>query len=234
MSDPAGVGAPGGKESDMSVDGPASGQPGGALRPIVVGITGATGSIIGIRLLEALRALQVETLLVLSEWAERTIRVETEYSVAEVRDLAVTYYQNGNMAAPISSGSFPAGGMVIAPCSMNTLAAVAHGITGKLIARAADVTLKEGRKLVLVPRETPLHSVHLRNMLTLSEMGAGIVPPMPAFYNHPETVDDIVRHIVARVLDQLQIDNELTVRWGVTRRLHPDPMRPRPAPARAP
>ncbi|MEO3781058.1 UbiX family flavin prenyltransferase [Micromonospora sp. B11E3] len=181
----------------------------------------------GIRLLEALRALDVETHLVLSDWAERTIRIETDYTVAEVRDLADTYYQYGNQAAAVSSGSFPADGMVIIPCSMNTLAALAHGIADKLIVRAADVTLKEQRKLVVVPRETPLNTIHLRNLLTLSEMGVSIVPPMPAFYNHPETIDDFIRHIVARVLDQLRIDNDLTVRWGVTRRLHSNPSRPR-------
>jgi len=193
-----------------------------------VGITGATGSILGIRLLEALRALNVETHLVLSDWAQRTLRIETDYSVAEVRGLADTHYINDNQAAPVSSGSFPVDGMVIMPCSMNTLAALAHGLADNLIVRAADVMLKEQRKLVLVPRETPLNTIHLRNMLTLSKMGVSIVPPMPAFYNHPETLDDFIRHIVARVLDQFGIDNDLTVRWGVTRRLHADPARPRP------
>ena len=197
-------------------------------RRLVVGITGATGSILGIRLLEALRALNVETHLVLSDWAQRTLRIETDYSVAEVRGLADTHYINDNQAAPVSSGSFPVDGMVIMPCSMNTLAALAHGLADNLIVRAADVMLKEQRKLVLVPRETPLNTIHLRNMLTLSKMGVSIVPPMPAFYNHPETLDDFIRHIVARVLDQFGIDNDLTVRWGVTRRLHADPARPRP------
>jgi len=199
-------------------------------RRLIVGITGSTGPILGIRLLEALGPLGVETHLVLSEWAERTIRIETSYTVAEVLDLASTHYDNRNQAAPISSGSFPVEGMIIIPCSMNTLAAVAHGIADNLIARAADVTLKERRRLLIVPRETPLSTIHLRNMLVLSDMGVSIVPPMPAFYNYPETVDDVVRHIVARVLDQFGIDNDLTVRWGTTRRLHSDGPRPRSRP----
>jgi 4-hydroxy-3-polyprenylbenzoate decarboxylase len=219
----------------MSFDHPGSaGHDGSRPRRIVVGITGATGPILGIRFVEALAGLGVEAHLVISDWAERTIKLETSYTVAEVRGLASTYYQNGNLAAPISSGSFLADGMVIIPCSMHTLAAVAHGLGDKLITRAADVTLKERRKLVVVPRETPLNAIHLRNMLILSEMGAAIVPPMLAFYHHPETVDDFVRHIVARVLDQLGIENDLSVQWGATRRLHADPLHPRAtAPAMA-
>jgi flavin prenyltransferase len=200
------------------------------IRPLrlVVGVTGATGSILAIRLLEALKALDVETHLIISEWAERTIRIETDYSVAEVRALASTYYQHGNQAAAVSSGSFPMDGMVIIPCSMNTLAAIAHGLADRLIVRSADVMLKEQRKLVVVPRETPLSGIHLSNMLKLSELGVSIVPPMPAFYNHPQSVDDVVRHIVARVLDQFRIPNDLTKRWGVTRRLHRDSIRTQP------
>jgi 4-hydroxy-3-polyprenylbenzoate decarboxylase len=191
-------------------------------RRLVVGITGATGAILGIRLLEALNSFGVQTHLVLSKWAERTIRIETEYTVAEVRALASAYYQNENQAAPVSSGSFRVDGMVIIPCSMKTLAALAHGLADTLIVRAADVMLKERRKLVVVPRETPLNSIHLRNMLTLSEMGVSIVPPMPAFYNHPASVDDFIHHIVARVLDQFDIENDLTRRWGSTRLPHGD------------
>jgi 4-hydroxy-3-polyprenylbenzoate decarboxylase len=218
------------KERRMNFDHPNSaGHDGARPRRIVVGITGATGPILGIRLLEALGGLGVESHLVLSDWAERTIKLETSYSVAEVRGLAGAYYPNGNLAAPISSGSFLADGMVIMPCSMHTLAAVAHGLGDKLITRAADVTLKEGRKLVVVPREMPLNAIHLRNMLVLSEMGTSIVPPMLAFYHHPETVDDFIRHIVARVLDQLGIENELSIQWGLTPRLHADPLHPRSA-----
>jgi flavin prenyltransferase len=192
---------------------------GNGKRPLrlIVGITGATGSILGIRMLEALRALGVETYLVMSGWAEHTMKIETTYTIADVRSLASIYYREGNQAAAVSSGSFPVDGMVIIPCSMNTLAAIAHGLSDNLIVRAADVTLKERRPLVIVPRETPLNSIHLRNMLTLSEIGVSITPPMPAFYNRPQTVDDIVDHIVARALDQLGIDNDLTGRWGDAR-----------------
>jgi 4-hydroxy-3-polyprenylbenzoate decarboxylase len=197
-------------------------SPDGRPRRLVVGISGATGVILGIRLLEALRTLGVESHLVMSEWAERTIRIETEYSVADVRGLATVHYQYGNQAAPVSSGSYPMDGMVIMPCSMNTLASIAHGTADRLLVRAADVMLKERRKLVVVPRETPLSTIHLRNMLTLSEMGVSLVPPMPAFYNHPQSVEDFVGHIVARVLDQFGIDNDLTVRWGGTRRAKGD------------
>ncbi|WP_433574801.1 UbiX family flavin prenyltransferase [Nocardia brasiliensis] len=184
---------------------------------LVVAITGATGAILGIRFLEALRDLGVESHLVLSDWAERTIKIETGYRVTEVRELAHRSYQFDNLAAPVSSGSFRMHGMVIIPCSMNTLAAISHGLGDNLIVRAADVMRKEQRKLVVVPRETPLSSIHLRNMLALSDTGVSIVPPMPAFYNKPETVDDVVCHIVARVLDQFGLDNEFTCRWGQLR-----------------
>ncbi len=199
----------------------------GRQRRLVVGITGATGTIIGVRLLESLRELDIVTHLVMSEWAERTLRIETDYSVDEVRALAGVAEQFHNQAAAISSGSFPVSGMVIAPCSMRTVAALAQGLGDNLLTRAADVMLKERRPLVVVPRETPLSSIHLRNLLTLSDLGVSIVPPMPAFYNHPESVDDIVRHIVARTLDQLGIDNDLTRRWGATRLVHVNPGRVR-------
>jgi len=193
----------------------------GAGRPrrIIVAMTGATGAILGIRLLEALRVLGVETHLVMSEWAERTVRIETSYSVAAVRDLASVHHRFDNQAASISSGSFRVDGMVVVPCSMNTLAALAHGIGDNLIVRAADVVLKERRTLVVVPRETPFNTTHLRNLLALGEMGVSILPPMLTYYNHPASVDDMTRHIVARVLDQFDIDNDLTVRWpAVVRR----------------
>jgi 4-hydroxy-3-polyprenylbenzoate decarboxylase len=203
-------------------DGPARRQ-----RRLVVGITGATGTIIGVRLLESLRELDIVTHLVMSEWAERTLRIETDYSVDEVRALAGVAEQFHNQAAAISSGSFPVSGMVIAPCSMRTVAAVAQGLGDNLLTRAADVMLKERRPLVVVPREMPLSSIHLRNLLALSDLGVSVVPPMPAFYNHPQSVDDIVRHIVARTLDQLGIDNDLTRRWGATRLVHANPGRAR-------
>ncbi|WP_274650937.1 UbiX family flavin prenyltransferase [Paenibacillus humicola] len=180
---------------------------------IVVGISGSTGAIYGIRLLEWLRKLEVETHLIVSGWAEKTIAIETDYTIDQVKSLATKVYSAGNQAALISSGSFVTDGMVIIPCSMKTLAAVSHGYADQLIARAADVILKERRRLVLVPRESPLNEIHLENMLRLARMGASIVPPMPAFYNKPKSVQDIVDHTVARVLDQLGIDNSVSKRW---------------------
>lgn len=182
---------------------------------LVVGITGATGAIFGIRTLEALRDLGIESHLVISPWAEKTIQIETDYSVDDVRKLASVCHDHRNQAASISSGSFPTDGMVIVPCSMKTLAAIAHGLADNLVHRAADVIIKERRKLVMVSRETPLSTIHLQNMLTLSQLGVQMVPPMPAFYNHPQSLDDMVNHIVARVLDQFGIANDLTRRWGM-------------------
>lgn len=193
---------------------------------LIVAITGASGSILAIRLLEALRKLDVEREVILSPWAERTMRIETDYGIDDVRALASATYRTDNLAAPVSSGSYRADGMVICPCSMNTLAGVAHGLSDNLITRAADVTLKEGRPLVLVPRESPLNITHLRNLLAVAEAGARVVPPMPAFYNHPESVDDVVWHIVARVLDQLRIDNDFTRRWGPSAERGAAPERP--------
>lgn len=182
---------------------------------LVVAITGSTGAILGIRTLEALRELGVESHLILSPWGEKTIQIETDYTVDDVKKLATVCHDYRNQAASISSGSYLTAGMVIVPCSMKTLAGIAHGLSENLIGRAADVVLKERRKLVMVPRETPLNSIHLQNMLTLSNMGVQMVPPMPAFYNHPKSLDDVINHIVARVLDQFGIENDLTRRWGV-------------------
>jgi 4-hydroxy-3-polyprenylbenzoate decarboxylase len=192
-------------------------------RRVVVGMTGASGSILGVRLLEGLRQSGIESHLVMSEWAKRTLRVETDYTEQDVAALATRVYRVDNQAAAISSGSFRTDGMVIIPCSMNTLAALAHGLSANLVTRAADVVLKEGKPLVLVPRETPLHLIHLRNMVTLAEAGVRIVPPMPGFYNQPQSVDELVWHIVARVLDQLGIDNDLTRRWGPAETTSPTP-----------
>jgi flavin prenyltransferase len=180
---------------------------------IIVGISGATGAIFGIRLLEALRDVGVETHLILSKWAETTIKLETNYSVEDVVKLASIVHSPTNQAASISSGSFRVDGMVIAPCSMKTLAAIRMGYSENLLGRAADVILKERKKLVLLTRETPLNDIHLENMLFLSRMGAVILPPVPAFYNRPSTIDDIINHIVARTLDQFGIENSLTKRW---------------------
>ena len=181
---------------------------------LVVGMTGATGAAIGVRVLTAFKDLGVETHLVISKWARATIQLETPYSVQDVIALASKTYSEHDQAAAISSGSFRVDGMVIVPCSMKTLAAIRCGYGDGLIARAADVTLKEQRKLVLVPRESPLNAIHLENMLALTRAGAMMLPPMPAFYNKPATTDDIINHCVSRILDQFGLDNELTQRWG--------------------
>jgi 4-hydroxy-3-polyprenylbenzoate decarboxylase len=184
------------------------------MRRIVVGMTGATGAVLGIELLRRLQQCpDIETHLVLSRWARATIHLETQLSARDVEELADVVHSWDEQAAAISSGSFRVEGMVIVPCSMKTLAAIRTGYADGLIARAADVTLKEHRRLVLVPRETPLSEIHLDNMLTLARMGARIVPPMPAFYNLPESVDDIVDHVVTRILDQFDIESPAAKRW---------------------
>lgn len=181
---------------------------------IVVGITGASGAIFGIRALEALRALGVETHLILSKWSRATIAHETGMALEEIEKLASTVHNADNQAAPVSSGSFKTGGMIIAPCSMKTLAAIRAGFGDSLICRAADVHLKERRKLVLLARESPFSEIHLENMLALSRMGAVIFPPIPAFYNRPASVEQIVDHIVGRVLDQFGLDMPGLARWS--------------------
>lgn len=180
---------------------------------LIVGITGATGSILGVRLLEALRDADVETHLVVSKWGARTLLHETPYTLDQVRKMATCGYAPDDQGAAISSGSFLTRGMVVAPCSMGTLAAIAHGQADNLIHRAADVILKERRKLVLVVREAPLSEIHLENMLKLARMGVVILPPVPAFYNHPRTLDDMLNHFIMRILDQLDIHVELARRW---------------------
>jgi len=183
------------------------------MRRLIVGLTGATGAILGVRLLEALKQSEVETHLVVSNWARRTIEHETSYTFKQVCALASVYHNAANMAAEISSGSFITEGMVVIPCSMRTLGNIAHGTGENLVHRAADVVLKERRKLVLVTRESPLSELHLENMLKLARMGVAIVPPMPAFYNRPKSINDIVEHIVARVLDQLGVPAPFAKRW---------------------
>ncbi len=183
-------------------------------RRIVVGISGASGAIYGIRLLECLRDRGVESHLVISDWAKRTIEMETAYSVEQVMDLADVRYDLSDLGASVSSGSFRQDGMVIAPCSMKTLAGIAQGLELNLIMRAASVTLKEQRKLVLLARETPLTSIHLEHMLTLARMGVVIMPPVPAMYNQPASVAQIIDHTVSRALDHLRVDNDLIRRWG--------------------
>lgn len=184
-----------------------------ARRRLIVGITGATGAIFGVRLLQALRAANVESHLVLSRWGQQTIEHETGMSLAQLRELAAVVHGVGNMASTISSGSFLTDGMVIAPCSVRTLAAIASGNGENLVHRAADVVLKERRKLVLLVRETPLSEIHLENMLKLARIGVTILPPVPAFYNKPQTIDDLVDHVVARALDQFGIPAEFAKRW---------------------
>jgi 4-hydroxy-3-polyprenylbenzoate decarboxylase len=180
---------------------------------LIIGITGATGSIFGIRLLQALHGSGVETHVVVSKWGARTLAHETSYTPDQVQAMAATYHSPNDQGAAISSGSFVTSGMVVAPCSMRTLAAIAHGQGDNLIHRAADVILKERRKLVLVVREAPLNDIHLENMLKLSRMGVVILPPVPAFYNHPQSIDEMVDHIVMRILDQFDIHLGLTERW---------------------
>jgi flavin prenyltransferase len=185
------------------------------MKRIVVGITGATGAIFGVELLRTLQQCAgVETHLVLSRWARTTIHLEMGLAAADVASLADFFYSADDQAAAISSGSFLADGMVVVPCSMKTLAAIRTGYADGLIARAADVTLKERRRLVLVPRETPLNEIHLENMLVLARMGASIVPPMPAFYNHPASIGDVVDHVVTRILDQFEIASPAAKRWA--------------------
>ena len=183
-------------------------------RRLIIGISGASGVIYGVRLLEALKPLPVETHLVMSRTAEITLAYETRLKVAAVRELADVAHDVDDLAASISSGSFRTMGMIVAPCSMRSLGEIAHGISSNLLTRAADVVLKERRKLVLLVRETPLHAIHLRNMATLAEIGAIIAPPVPAFYNRPETLDDVIDHTVGRSLDLFDLDSGKVKRWS--------------------
>ncbi len=184
---------------------------------LVIGITGASGSIYGVRLLEILRTTtDIELHLVISAAGKRTLIEETDYTVADVEALAHQRYDVKDVGAALASGSFRTGGMVVAPCSIKTAAAVAACYTDTLLTRAADVTLKEGRPLIMLVRETPLHLGHLRVLTALAEMGAVVLPPMPAFYNRPKEVDDIINHTVARVLDRLQLPQTLVGEWRGT------------------
>lgn len=180
---------------------------------VVVAITGATGTAIGIRILELLGPTPVEVHLIVSGWGKQTIKHETGRRIEEVGALADVVHPVNNLASTLSSGSYRFDSLVVAPCTMRTLAAIALGLSDNLIARAADVALKERRRLVLLPRETPLNETHLANMLTLTRMGAVILPPMPAFYNHPKSVEDIVDHIAVRALDQLDLRFDRHTRW---------------------
>ncbi|SET52700.1 4-hydroxy-3-polyprenylbenzoate decarboxylase [Natronincola peptidivorans] len=181
---------------------------------IVVGITGGSCAIYAVGLLKVLQTLEIETHLVVSTMGEYVVKHECGMGLEELKELASVHHDNKNLAASISSGSFKTDGMIIIPCSMRTLAAVAHGISDNLLTRAADVTIKEGRKLVIVPRETPLSVIHLENMMKLAKLGVRILPAAPGFYHHPETIEDIVSIMVGRTLDQMEIEHGLFKRWG--------------------
>jgi len=181
---------------------------------LVIGITGSTGVIYGIRVLEILKKLNIDTHLVMSEWAEKCITMETEHDVNYVKSLATENSDKINMAANISSGTHKTDGMIVIPCSMKTLSSVANGYDETLVSRAAGVTLKESRKLILVVRETPLTAINLENMLKLARLGVVILPPVTEFYTKPKAIDDMVNHIVGKCLDQFNIGHNLFTRWG--------------------
>lgn len=196
--------------SDVSKD---AGSGNFVRRRMVVGITGASGAIYGIAVLQALRRLNVESHLIVSQAAALTIHHETDFSLQDVKAMADTVYAVGDIGASCSSGSFETLGMIIAPCSMKTLAEIASGVSSNLISRAADVVLKERRRLVLLARETPLSEIHLRNMLAVTRAGAIVAPPVPAFYNEPKSLDDIVAHTVGRALDLFSLAPDWVKRW---------------------
>lgn len=183
------------------------------MKRLIIGMTGASGAILGVRLLQALDGTGIETHLVMSKWAQQTLTQETKWSVEAVKEMASVVHNPGDMGATISSGSFRTDGMAIIPCSAGSLGAIAQGVGSHLVHRAADVTLKERRKLVMVVREAPLSEIHLENMLKLARMGAVVLPPMPAFYNHPDSVMDIVDHVVARVMDQFGLQADFARPW---------------------
>ncbi len=183
---------------------------------LIIGITGSSGIIYGIRLLEILKSLSIETHLVITKAAQLTRAYETDVSATTLKSLADVYYPITNIAAPIASGSFKTMGMIIAPCSMKSLAEIAHGISGNLLTRAADVVLKERRRLVIIPRESPLSLIHLQNMLQITQMGGIICPPVPAFYHKPQSVLELVNESLGRVLDLFDIESGLVRRWGET------------------
>ena len=180
---------------------------------IVIGFSGASGIIYGIRLLEVLHSINIQTFLIVSEWAKKNIEIETDKTLEYVKSLSSINYDNFKLDASVSSGSFLHDGMVIVPCSMKSLSSIANGYDDTLISRAASVTLKESRKLILVPRETPLSRIHLENMIKLQDAGAIILPAMPGFYHKPSSIDEIVDHLVGKILDQLKIKHDLFRRW---------------------
>lgn len=181
---------------------------------LIVGITGSTGVIYGIRLLEVLKKLNVETHLIMTEWAIKCIGMETDHDADYVKSLAHSFSDERNMAASVSSGTHKVDGMIIAPCSMKTLSSIANGYDETLVARAAAVTIKEGRKLILMVRETPLSAINIENMLKLARLGIVILPPVTEFYTKPKTIDDIINHGIGKCLDQFDIEHDLYHRWG--------------------
>lgn len=180
---------------------------------IVIGLSGASGIIYGIRLIEVLHSINIQTYLIISEWAKKNIEIETDKTLEYVKSLSSVNYDNFRLDASVSSGSFLHDGMVIVPCSMKSLSSIANGYDDTLISRAASVTLKESRKLIIVPRETPLSRIHLENMIKLQQAGAIILPAMPGFYHKPSTIEEIVDHLVGKILDQLNIKHDLFKRW---------------------
>ncbi len=181
---------------------------------VIIGITGASGVIYGIEILKELSKKDLETHLIISESGKKNISFETDYSVAEVESMADKVYDNEDLAAPPASGSFLTNGMIVAPCTIKTLSGIANSYSDNLIVRTADVSLKEKRKLVLLVRETPLHKGHLNLMSTAADMGAHILPPVPSFYHHPKTIEDIIRQTIGKVFDYLEIEHDLFERWG--------------------
>lgn len=184
---------------------------------LVVGMTGSSGIVYGIRMLEVLKRCNVDVHLIMTEWAKKCLVLETDFDLSHVKSLANSYSEDSNMAANVSSGTHKTDGMIIIPCSMKTLSSIANGYEETLVARAAGVTIKESRKLVIVPRETPLTSIHLENMLKLARIGIVILPAMPGFYNKPKNVDDLINHVVGKCLDQFNIEHDLFKRWGTSK-----------------
>lgn len=184
---------------------------------LVVGMTGSSGIVYGIRMLEVLKRCNIDVHLVMTEWAKKCLALETDFDLNYVKSLAGSYSEDSNMAASVSSGTYKTDGMIIVPCSMKTLSSIANGYEETLVARAAGVTIKESRKLVIVPRETPLTGIHLENMLKLARIGIVILPAMPGFYNKPKNVDDLINHVVGKCLDQFNIEHDLFKRWGTSK-----------------
>ena len=181
---------------------------------LIVGMTGSSGVIYGVMMLEVLRRLKVDVHLKMTEWAKKCLTLETDFDLKTVRSFATGYSDDSNMASSVSSGTYKTDGMIIIPCSMKTLSGIANGYEESLVTRAAGVTLKESRKLVIVPRETPLTSIHLENMLKLSRAGTVILPAMPGFYNRPKNIDEMINHVVGKCLDQFSLEHDLFRRWG--------------------